>query len=99
MKGNFEKIINDSRPVVVDFHALWCAPCRMQAPVLEEIASEMGNRIKVIKIDVDKNPELANRFSIRGVPTLMIFQQGKIKYKQAGLHSKSQIMNVVSNLK
>ena len=98
MKGNFEKIINDSRPVVVDFHALWCAPCRMQAPVLEEIASEMGNRIKVIKIDVDKNPELANRFSIRGVPTLMIFQQGKIKYKQAGLHSKSQIMNIVSNL-
>jgi len=98
MKGNFDDLVNDSRPVIVDFHALWCAPCKMQAPVLEEIASELGDRIKVIKIDVDKNPHLANRFTIRGVPTLMIFQQGKIKYNQAGLHSKSQIMNIVSNL-
>ncbi len=98
MKGNFEDIINDSRPVVVDFHAQWCAPCRMQAPVLKEIASELGDGVKIIKIDVDKNPELAGRFAIRGVPTLMIFRNGQVKYKQAGLHAKSQIMNAISNL-
>ncbi len=98
MKGNFEEIINDSRPVVVDFHALWCAPCRMQSPVLQELASEYGDRIKIIKIDVDKNPGLADRFAIRGVPTLMIFKDGQVKYKQAGIHSKSQMMNAISNI-
>ena len=95
MKGNFNELIKDVRPVIVDFHALWCAPCKMQSPILKEIATELGDRIKVIKIDVDQNTELAGRYNIQNVPTLMIFKNGEIKYKQAGVHTKPQLMNVL----
>jgi thioredoxin 1 len=95
-KGNFNTIIQDHRPVVVDFHALWCGPCKVQSPILKEIASEMGNRIRVIKIDVDRNAEIAQRFHIQGVPTLVIFRNGEMKYKQAGVHSKPQLMNAIA---
>ncbi len=98
MQGNFNSIIQDSKPVIVDFHALWCGPCKVQSPVLKEIADELGNRIRVIKIDVDQNREIAGRFNIQGVPTLMIFMGGEIKYKQAGVHTKTQLMNVITNL-
>ena len=98
MKGNFDTIIQDSKPVVVDFHALWCGPCKVQSPVLKEIANELGDRIRVIKIDVDQNREIASRYRIQGVPTLMVFKNGEIKYKQAGVHSKPQLMNVINNL-
>lgn len=98
MKGNFDTIIQDSRPVVVDFHALWCGPCKAQSPVLKDIASELGEKVRVIKIDVDKNPEIAGRFQIQGVPTLMVFKNGEIRYKQAGVHSKPQLMRVLSEI-
>ncbi len=98
MKGNFKDIINDSLPVLIDFHALWCAPCKVQSPILKEIASEMGKKVRIIKIDVDQNPEIANRFSIQGVPTLMVFKNGEIKYKQAGVHTKPQIMKIIAGL-
>ena len=75
-KGNFNSIIQDPRPVVVDFHAIWCGPCKAQSPILRDVATEMGDRIRVIKIDVDRNPEIASRFGIQGVPTLMIFRNG-----------------------
>jgi thioredoxin 1 len=97
MKGNFDSIINDKRPVIIDFHALWCSPCKMQSPILKEISTELGDRIKVIKIDVDQNSKIASRYNIQSVPTLMIFKNGEIKYKQAGLHSKPQLMNVLLN--
>jgi thioredoxin 1 len=97
MKGNFDSIINDTRPVIVDFHALWCGPCKVQSPILKELASELGEKVRVIKIDVDQNPELAQRFHIQGVPTLAIFRNGEQKYKQAGLHTKPQLMNVLLN--
>jgi thioredoxin 1 len=96
MQGNFDSIIQDNRPVVVDFHALWCGPCKAQAPVLKEVAAELGNRIRIIKIDVDQNGEIARRYNIQGVPTLMVFRNGETKYKQAGVHSKPQLMNVLS---
>jgi thioredoxin 1 len=95
MKGNFDNLIQDVRPVVVDFHATWCAPCKMQTPILKEVANELGERIKVIKIDVDQNHEIASRYNIQGVPTLMIFKKGEIKYKQAGVHTKPQLMNIL----
>jgi thioredoxin 1 len=98
MQGNFDSIIQDSKPVIVDFHALWCGPCKVQSPVLKEIANELGDRIRVIKIDVDKNREIASRYQIQGVPTLMVFRNGEIKYKQAGVHSKVQLMNIITNL-
>jgi thioredoxin 1 len=95
MKGNFETIIKDDRPVVVDFHAEWCGPCKVQSPILNEVAAEMGDKIKVIKIDVDLNRELAGRFRIQGVPTLMVFKNGDVKYRQSGVHTKDRIMNAV----
>ena len=96
MQGNFESIIQDPRPVVIDFHALWCGPCKVQSPILKEVASELGDRIRVIKIDVDQNPDIANRYGIQGVPTLMIFRNGDLKYKQAGVHDKSRLINVLN---
>ncbi|MBN2611270.1 MAG: thioredoxin [Bacteroidales bacterium] len=98
MKGSFDAIINDQRPVLIDFHALWCGPCKVQSPILKEIASEMGDKVRIIKVDVDQNPEIAGRYSIQGVPTLMVFRDGELKYKQAGVHTKPQIMQVLSGL-
>ena len=98
MKGNFDSIINDTHPVIVDFQALWCTPCKAQSPILKDIATELGDRVRVIKIDVDQNPEIAGRFNIQGVPTLDIFKNGEMKYKQAGVHSKPQLMNALINI-
>lgn len=98
MKANFDSIINDSRPIIVDFHALWCNPCKIQAPILKEIAGDLGERVRIIKIDVDQNPEIASRFNIQGVPTLAIFKNGEVKYKQSGVHTKPQLMNVLINI-
>lgn len=98
MKANFNSIINDTKPVIVDFHALWCGPCKVQSPILQEIAGELGERVRVIKIDVDQNQEIANRYQIRSVPTLMIFKNGEIKYKQAGVHTKQQLLGVLQGI-
>ncbi|MDP4240303.1 MAG: thioredoxin [Bacteroidota bacterium] len=97
MKGNFDSIINENRPVIVDFHALWCGPCKVQSPILKQVADELGERVKVIKIDVDQNPVIASRYQIQSVPTLMIFKNGQIKYKQAGVHTKDQLKNILLN--
>jgi thioredoxin 1 len=98
MKGNFDSIINENRPVIVDFHAVWCGPCKTQSPILKQVAEELGERIKVIKIDVDKNPMIASRYQIQSVPTLMIFKNGEIKHKQAGVHTKAQLINILISL-
>ena len=98
MKGNFDSIINENRPVLVDFHALWCGPCKTQSPILKQVAEEMGERVKVIKIDVDQNPMVASRYQIQSVPTLMIFKNGEIKHKQAGVHTKAQLMSILHNI-
>jgi thioredoxin 1 len=95
MKGNFNTIIQDNRPIVVDFHAVWCSPCKMQIPVLKEIAAELGDKIRIMKIDVDQNSEIAGRYNVQSVPTLIIFQQGEIKYRQSGVHTKSHLINVL----
>jgi thioredoxin 1 len=95
MKGHFESLIQENRPVVVDFHALWCSPCKIQSPILKEIASELGDRIKIIKIDVDQNNEIASKYNIQSVPTLIIFKNGKQLWRQSGVVSKSELYNVL----
>lgn len=95
MKGNFDTLVNENRPVIVDFHAVWCGPCKTQSPILKQVADELGERVRVIKIDVDQNQTLASRYQIQSVPTLMIFKNGKVIHKQAGVHSKQQIMSVL----
>jgi thioredoxin 1 len=96
MKANFDSIINDNKPVVVDFHALWCGPCKAQSPILKEVASELGDRIRVIKIDVDQNNEIASRYQIQSVPTLMIFKNGNLLWKHSGVVSKNQLVSVLN---
>jgi thioredoxin 1 len=95
MKGNFDSIINDTHPVIVDFHALWCGPCKVQSPILSEIASEFGKCVRVIKIDVDQNPGMASKYHIQGVPTVIIFKNGQLVWRQSGVVSKDQLRSVI----
>jgi len=98
MKANFDTLVNENRPVIVDFHALWCGPCKVQSPILKQLANELGKKVKVIKIDIDQNQAIATRYHIQSVPTLMIFKNGEVKYQQAGVHTKLQLMNILLKL-
>ncbi|MFY9151499.1 MAG: thioredoxin [Prolixibacteraceae bacterium] len=99
MKANFNSIISDSKPVIVDFHALWCGPCKAQGPILKDLATELGDRVRVIKIDVDQNPGIAGQYQIQSVPTLIVFQNGKILWRHSGVVSKSQLLSVLNQNK
>jgi thioredoxin 1 len=83
--SSFQEIINSETPVLVDFFATWCGPCKMMTPVLEDVANRMGTNAKVIKVDVDKNPSAANVYQVRGVPTFIIFKGGKQVWRQSGV--------------
>jgi len=87
----FQETINQDKPVLVDFFAEWCGPCKMQAPILEELKGRMGNDASIIKVVVDKNPQAAARFGIRGVPTLVIFRKGDIKWRQSGVFQANEL--------
>lgn len=97
MKGNFNTLIQSQIPVLIDFHAEWCGPCKVQSPILADLAKELAGKIKVIKIDMDKNQEVAGRFQIRSVPTLALFMNGQLLWKQSGLTEKSQLIKVLQN--
>jgi len=95
MKGNFETIINDTKPVIVDFHALWCGPCKVQSPILKELAVELGDRVKVIKIDVDQNSSISSKYQIQSVPTLIVFKNGKPVWRHSGVVTKGELTKVL----
>jgi thioredoxin 1 len=95
MKGNFDSIISDSRTVIVDFHALWCSPCKMQSPILKEVAAELGDSVRIIKIDVDINNQIARQYNVQSVPTILVFKNGKQVWRQSGVVSKSMLKSVL----
>ncbi len=94
---NFNSIINSNKPILVDFFAEWCGPCKMMAPILSDVKRELGDKATIIKIDVDKNPNAASVYQIRSVPTLMLFKNGKILWKQAGVVQKSDLIRLISS--
>lgn len=98
-ESNFEaEVLKSEQPVLVDFWAEWCGPCKMIAPVLDEIASEQAGRVKVAKVNVDNNPTLAARFSIQSIPTLLYFAGGAVRHKTVGLTSKKAIVSKLESL-
>ncbi|MBU8893308.1 MAG: thioredoxin [Bacteroidales bacterium] len=92
---DFNKIINDNKPVLVDFYADWCQPCKMVAPILQNVKKELGDKVKIIKINVDNNPSISAKYGIRSIPTLMLFKNGELKFNQAGVLSAEDIKKVV----
>lgn len=95
----FSDIIGTDKMVLVDFSAEWCGPCKMMAPILKELKQKLKHEIKIIKIDVDKNQVLAAKYQVRGVPTLMIFKDGKQVWRQSGVIQTNQLLQIVNNLK
>lgn len=96
MKENFKNIINSSQPTLVDFYASWCAPCKIQAPILKELAAENKGKARIIKIDVDNNKALAAKYQVQGVPTLILFKDGQAVWRQSGVATKQQLYDVIN---
>lgn len=97
MKSNFNDIISEDKYILVDFHATWCGPCKALAPILVEVKAAMGESLKILKIDVDKNESLAAKYQVRGVPTLMLFKSGKQLWRQSGVFQKNELINIITS--
>ena len=95
--GSFEDIINSATPTLVDFYAEWCGPCKMMSPLLEQVSSEIGESAKILKVDIDKNQSFAASYGIRSVPTLIIFKEGRVVWRQSGVPPKHLIVESIKN--
>ncbi len=93
--AKFDELINSEKPTLVDFYATWCGPCKMMSPLLEQVATDLGSDAKIIKVDIDKNREAAKQYGIRSVPTLILFKEGEIVWRQSGLPPKNLITESV----
>jgi len=91
-KTNFQDLIDDGLPVLIDFYADWCGPCQALMPVIQEVKEELGDQVRIIKINIDKNEELAQQLEIRSIPTLMIYNNGELQWRHTGSESKQQLI-------
>lgn len=92
----FTEILNSDTPVLLDFYADWCGPCQTLSPILKEIATEMGDKVRILKIDVDKNQAIAGQYNISGIPTMVLFKAGKQIWRTSGVLPKSQIIEQIN---
>ena len=97
--SKFDDLINQNKPVLIDFFAEWCGPCKMMSPILKDIKDSLGDSVSIIKIDVDKNQALANKYQVRGVPTLMVFKNGKQLWRQSGVIQKDELLTIFQKYK
>jgi thioredoxin 1 len=93
----FGEVIQSDIPVLVDFHATWCGPCKMMTPILQDVKKAMGNNVTILKIDVDKNREIADQFQVQGVPTLIVFKKGRVVWRQSGVVQSGQLQQVIAS--
>ncbi len=93
--SNFYSIIKSEKPVLIDFFATWCGPCQALAPILKQVKDSLGDRITILKIDVDKNQQMAAQYQVRGVPTMILFQAGRQLWRQSGVVSKEEIIKTI----